>query len=100
MTNQQEEKENNSLLFYAYFRVEVATVEDVPDFGPSLPQDAFFSDPSDLRFFILAKLINAEYAALKSPKFAQPMARAREASHLLLLLIRAHEAQKVKKTWS
>ncbi|OAD80256.1 hypothetical protein PHYBLDRAFT_162905 [Phycomyces blakesleeanus NRRL 1555(-)] len=60
------------------WRVEVATVEDVPDFGPKLPDGGFFFEQSDLRSFILAKLINAEYAALKSPKFAQPMARARE----------------------
>ncbi|CAO3675418.1 unnamed protein product [Rhizopus microsporus] len=58
------------------WRVEVVTVEDVPSFGPSLPD--VFDNEQDLSNFILAKLINAEYAALKSPKFSLPMARARE----------------------
>ncbi|KAG0169913.1 hypothetical protein DFQ28_000907 [Apophysomyces sp. BC1034] len=60
------------------WRVEIVTVQDVPDFGPPLPPKGLFFDKAELRSFILAKLVNAEYAALKSPKFAQPMARARE----------------------
>ncbi|KAF7728783.1 Signal-induced proliferation-associated 1-like protein 2 [Apophysomyces ossiformis] len=60
------------------WRVEIVTVQDVPDFGPPLPPKGLFFDKVELRSFILAKLVNAEYAALKSPKFAQPMARARE----------------------
>ncbi|KAG0171682.1 Rap/ran-GAP protein [Apophysomyces sp. BC1034] len=60
------------------WRVEVVMVEDVPEFGPPLPENAIFFDKNELGSFILAKLINAEYAALKSPKFSQPMARARE----------------------
>ncbi|KAI9249448.1 hypothetical protein BDA99DRAFT_219093 [Phascolomyces articulosus] len=60
------------------WRVEVAMAEPVPAFSPPLPEKAIFFHESEMRSFILAKLINAEYAAYKSPKFTQPMARARE----------------------
>ncbi|KAI8644499.1 hypothetical protein BD408DRAFT_430459 [Parasitella parasitica] len=61
------------------YRVEVVSVQDVPDFGPPLPEkSAIFSDKSELEQFLIAKLVNAEYAAFKSPKFAVPMNRARE----------------------
>lgn len=81
-------------------RVEVVTIDSVPSFGPPLPANAIFFDESQLQSFLLAKrkslsdammlllkhvihiihklVINAEYAAYKSPKFMQPMARARE----------------------
>lgn len=68
------------------WRVEIAMAENVPSFGPSLPsENAIFFDEAELCSFMLAKLINAEYAAYQSPKFAQPMARAREGilAHLL-----------------
>ncbi|KAI7877824.1 hypothetical protein K492DRAFT_109323, partial [Lichtheimia hyalospora FSU 10163] len=68
------------------WRVEIAMAENVPSFGPSLPsENAVFFDEAELCSFMLAKLINAEYAAYQSPKFAQPMARAREGilAHLL-----------------
>ncbi|KAI9251579.1 hypothetical protein BY458DRAFT_16484 [Sporodiniella umbellata] len=58
------------------WRVEVVSIEDVPPFGPPLPD--IFENEQDLSEFILSKLVNAEYAALKSPKFSVPMARARE----------------------
>ncbi|KAI7903560.1 uncharacterized protein BX663DRAFT_423663, partial [Cokeromyces recurvatus] len=61
------------------WRVEIVYVEDVPSFGPSLPnKSALFFDRDELEKFLLAKLVNAEYAAFKSPKFALPMNRARE----------------------
>ncbi|ORZ23524.1 hypothetical protein BCR42DRAFT_319196, partial [Absidia repens] len=60
------------------WRVEIASVETVPSFGPPLPDGGVFFNDSELQSFLLAKLINAEYAALKSPKFAQPLSRARE----------------------
>ncbi|KAI9484065.1 MAG: hypothetical protein EXX96DRAFT_457437, partial [Benjaminiella poitrasii] len=61
------------------WRVEVVYVEDVPSFGPPLPnKSALFFDKNELEEFLLAKLVNAEYAAFKSPKFALPMNRARE----------------------
>ncbi|ORX45469.1 hypothetical protein DM01DRAFT_1398139, partial [Hesseltinella vesiculosa] len=60
------------------WRVEITSVEHVPAFGPPLPQHGLFFDKHQLRSFLLAKMINAEYAGLKSPKFASPLARARE----------------------
>ncbi|KAI8086015.1 uncharacterized protein BX664DRAFT_237922, partial [Halteromyces radiatus] len=60
------------------WRVEIASVDSVPNFGPPLPDGGIFYDDSELQSFLLAKLINAEYSALKSPKFAQPLTRARE----------------------
>lgn len=86
--------------FFFFLRVEVATIESVPSFGPALPEGGVFFNETDLQSFLLAKcklstlpspfwhlhiwwdscnlVINAEYAALKSPKFAQPLTRARE----------------------
>ncbi|CAO3617793.1 unnamed protein product [Mucor hiemalis] len=58
------------------WRVEIVSIKDVPTFGPPLPQ--VFYDPKELEQFLLAKLVNAEYAAFKSPKFSIPMNRARE----------------------
>ncbi|KAG0749192.1 hypothetical protein G6F16_003078 [Rhizopus arrhizus] len=49
-----------------FWRVEVVAAEDVPPFGPPLPD--LFDNADDLSEFILTKLINAEYAALKAPK--------------------------------
>ncbi|KAL9559713.1 hypothetical protein MBANPS3_000283 [Mucor bainieri] len=61
------------------YRVEIVSVQDVPDFGPPLPEkSAIFNDKKELEQFLIAKLVNAEYAAFKSPKFAVPMNRARE----------------------
>lgn len=83
------------------WRVEIVSIKDVPTFGPPLPQ--VFYDPKELEQFLLAKcklslaisreegksyfdtfffffnlVVNAEYAAFKSPKFSIPMNRARE----------------------
>ncbi|KAG2178874.1 hypothetical protein INT43_001720, partial [Umbelopsis isabellina] len=60
------------------WRVEIVANENVSKFGPPLPTGGIFYDKDQLRDFIHAKLINAENSALKSPKFAQPNARARE----------------------
>ncbi|KAI8048758.1 uncharacterized protein B0P05DRAFT_480868 [Gilbertella persicaria] len=61
------------------WRVEIVSVEDVPPFGPPLPgKSAVFFDKKELESYLVAKLVNAEYAAFKSPKFALPMNRARE----------------------
>ncbi|KAI8971972.1 hypothetical protein BDF20DRAFT_797071, partial [Mycotypha africana] len=60
------------------WRVEVVSAENVPSFGPPLPEGALFFDKKELQDFLIAKLVNAEYAAFKSPKFYVPMSRARE----------------------
>ncbi|ORZ40467.1 hypothetical protein BCR44DRAFT_28424 [Catenaria anguillulae PL171] len=51
------------------YRVAVAYQGDVPTFGPSLPPAGIFTSSSQLRDFLLAKIINAENAAFKSAKF-------------------------------
>ncbi|CAM0139563.1 unnamed protein product [Umbelopsis sp. WA50703] len=60
------------------WRVEIIYNENVPPFGPILPSPALIYSAHDLRAFLSTKLINAENASLKSPKFALPNARARE----------------------
>ncbi|SAM08792.1 hypothetical protein [Absidia glauca] len=59
------------------WRVEVTCVKDVPLFGPPVTSHTF-CDKSSLHDFLLAKVINAEYAALKAPKFTRPLDRARQ----------------------
>ncbi|KAI9224045.1 hypothetical protein BC828DRAFT_344290, partial [Blastocladiella britannica] len=59
------------------YRVSVATQQDVPAFGPSLPPAGFFVNASQLHDFLLAKIINAENAAFKSPKFLRLHSRTR-----------------------
>lgn len=74
------------------YRVTVTSSVDVPKFGPPLPNPPVFTDFSTLQKFLLAKrkciftsfkhiylVINAENAALKSPKFSKPNDRARHA---------------------
>ncbi|KAI8890564.1 hypothetical protein K501DRAFT_168533, partial [Backusella circina FSU 941] len=65
-------------IYKCMYRVEVVRVQEVPEFGPPLPEIAIFDTKEKLSHFILAKLVNAEYAALKSLKFTMPMARARD----------------------
>ncbi|CAO0795981.1 unnamed protein product [Mucor circinelloides] len=68
-----------TIMSQVVYRVEIVSVQDVPDFGPPLPEkSAIFNDKKELEQFLVAKLVNAEYAAFKSPKFAVPMNRARE----------------------
>ncbi|KAJ3412007.1 GTPase-activating Rap/Ran-GAP domain-like protein 3 [Chytridiales sp. JEL 0842] len=61
------------------YRVQVAYRNEMIKFGPSLPTPPVFYDPEELRHYLLAKIINAENAALKSPKFYKPHLRTREA---------------------
>ncbi|CAO3594710.1 unnamed protein product [Absidia cylindrospora] len=62
----------------AAWRVEITTIENVASFGPSLPGGGVSYDDSERPSFLLEKLVNAEYSALKSPKFTQPLARVPE----------------------
>ncbi|KJE89083.1 Rap1GAP [Capsaspora owczarzaki ATCC 30864] len=56
------------------YRVTVISRKDVPGFGPRLIEAYVFQKGPELREFLLAKLINAENAALSSPGF-QNLAR-------------------------
>ncbi|XP_022256785.1 rap1 GTPase-activating protein 1-like [Limulus polyphemus] len=53
------------------YKVSVTAKDDVPFFGPPLPQPAVFTKGNRFREFLLAKLINAEHACYKSEKFAK-----------------------------
>ncbi|KYQ92121.1 RapGAP/RanGAP domain-containing protein [Tieghemostelium lacteum] len=59
------------------YKVSVACKDDVGIFGPSFPKYHTFSS-SSFTDFLLAKLINGEKAALRSPVFSQKLRRTRK----------------------
>lgn len=66
------------------YKVAVTARDDVPFFGPTLPQPSIFRKGRDFKEFLLTKLINAENACYKAEKFARLELRTR-ASLLLNL---------------
>lgn len=64
---------NNETLY----KVSVTARDDVPFFGPTLPNPSIFRKGSDFKEFILTKLINAENACYKAEKFAKLELRTR-----------------------
>ncbi|KAJ7408374.1 Rap1 GTPase-activating protein 2 [Willisornis vidua] len=60
-------------------QVSVTAREDVPSFGPPLPNPPVFQKSPEFREFLLTKLINAENACCKSDKFAKLEDRTRAA---------------------
>ncbi|KAM7397423.1 hypothetical protein PAMA_005630 [Pampus argenteus] len=61
------------------YKVSVTAREDVPPFGPPLPNPAVFKKGPEFREFVLTKLINAELACYKSDRFARLEERTRAA---------------------
>ncbi|XP_057702147.1 rap1 GTPase-activating protein 1 isoform X8 [Corythoichthys intestinalis] len=61
------------------YKVSVTARDDVPFFGPALPDPAIFKKGPELREFLFTKLINAEYACYKAEKFAKLEERTRSA---------------------
>ncbi|XP_068598122.1 rap1 GTPase-activating protein 1 [Brachionichthys hirsutus] len=61
------------------YKVSVTARDDVPFFGPALPDPAIFTKGAELREFLFTKLINAEYACCKAEKFAKLEERTRSA---------------------
>ncbi|XP_030274725.1 rap1 GTPase-activating protein 1 isoform X6 [Sparus aurata] len=61
------------------YKVSVTARDDVPFFGPALPDPAIFKKGLDFREFLFTKLINAEYACYKAEKFAKLEERTRSA---------------------
>ncbi|XP_050414860.1 rap1 GTPase-activating protein 1 isoform X3 [Patella vulgata] len=53
------------------YKVSVTARNDVPTFGPSLPNPAVFEKGPEFRDFILTKLINAEMACYRAEQFAK-----------------------------
>ncbi|KAL4622502.1 rap1 GTPase-activating protein 1-like isoform X2 [Arapaima gigas] len=61
------------------YKVSVTARDDVPFFGPALPDPAVFRKGPEFHEFLLTKLINAEYACYKAEKFAKLEERTRAA---------------------
>ncbi|XP_056896275.1 rap1 GTPase-activating protein 1 isoform X7 [Takifugu flavidus] len=61
------------------YRVSVTARDDVPFFGPALPNPAVFTKGPEFHEFLFTKLINAEYACYRSEKFAKLEERTRSA---------------------
>ncbi|XP_031727681.1 rap1 GTPase-activating protein 1 isoform X10 [Anarrhichthys ocellatus] len=61
------------------YKVSVTARDDVPFFGPALPDPAIFKKGPEFREFLFTKLINAEYACCKAEKFAKLEERTRSA---------------------
>ncbi|XP_075897983.1 rap1 GTPase-activating protein 1 isoform X4 [Nelusetta ayraudi] len=53
------------------YKVSVTARDDVPFFGPALPNPAVFKKGPEFHEFLFTKLINAEYACCKAEKFAK-----------------------------
>ncbi|XP_034066861.1 rap1 GTPase-activating protein 1 isoform X8 [Gymnodraco acuticeps] len=61
------------------YKVSVTARDDVPFFGPALPNPAIFKKGPECHEFLFTKLINAEYACYKAEKFAKLEERTRSA---------------------
>uniref|UniRef100_A0A673J347 RAP1 GTPase activating protein n=1 Tax=Sinocyclocheilus rhinocerous TaxID=307959 RepID=A0A673J347_9TELE len=59
------------------YKVSVTARDDVPFFGPALPDPAVFKKSPEFHEFLLTKLINAEYSCYKAEKFAKLEERTR-----------------------
>nr|XP_061789494.1 rap1 GTPase-activating protein 2-like [Nerophis lumbriciformis] len=75
------------------YQISVTAREDVPLFGPILPDPPIFTDHSLLREFLLTKLINAEISCYKAEQFSRLELRTRSSlleSLLAELSTRSH----------
>uniref|UniRef100_A0A1A7X7W6 RAP1 GTPase activating protein n=2 Tax=Iconisemion striatum TaxID=60296 RepID=A0A1A7X7W6_9TELE len=61
------------------YKVSVTARDDVPFFGPALPNPAVFKKGCEFHEFLFTKLINAEYACYKAEKFSKLEERTRSA---------------------
>ncbi|XP_062311340.1 rap1 GTPase-activating protein 1-like, partial [Osmerus eperlanus] len=61
------------------YKVSVTARDDVPFFGPALPDPAIFRKGPEFHEFLFTKLINAEYACCKAEKFSKLEERTRSA---------------------
>lgn len=59
------------------YKVSVTARDDVPFFGPTLPNPSVFRKGPEFKEFLLAKLINAENACYKADKFSKLELRTR-----------------------
>nr|XP_056721445.1 rap1 GTPase-activating protein 1 [Euleptes europaea] len=70
---------DNPCTDHTLYKVSVTARDDVPFFGPQLPNPAVFRKSPEFQEFLLTKLINAEYACYKAEKFAKLEERTRAA---------------------
>ncbi|KAF8932775.1 Rap/ran-GAP protein [Haplosporangium gracile] len=77
------------------YSVTIACDEQVPEFGPPLPDPPIFKTSAELRAFLLCKMINGENAAYKAPRLIKPHQRARSGM-LENLVTKANTLAKVK----
>ncbi|KAK3609251.1 hypothetical protein CHS0354_006176 [Potamilus streckersoni] len=61
------------------YKVEVTARDDVPFFGPKLPQPTIFVKGPEFQKFLLTKLLNAEMASYKAEQFSKLEVRTRAA---------------------
>ncbi|XP_036394546.1 rap1 GTPase-activating protein 2 [Megalops cyprinoides] len=59
------------------YQVSITAREDVPPFGPALPDPPIFTERSQFREFLLTKLINAEISCYKAERFSRLELRTR-----------------------
>ncbi|KAK2855281.1 hypothetical protein Q7C36_007150 [Tachysurus vachellii] len=59
------------------FQVSITAREDVPPFGPPLPNPPIFTEGSVFREFLLSKLINAEISCYRAERFSKLELRTR-----------------------
>ena len=59
------------VIVFVCLQVSVTARDDVPFFGPTLPNPAILKKGPELRDFLLTKLINAEHACYKATRFAK-----------------------------
>nr|XP_057907554.1 rap1 GTPase-activating protein 1 isoform X3 [Doryrhamphus excisus] len=62
-----------------FYKVSVTARDDVPFFGPALPNPAIFKKGREFHEFLFTKLINAEYSCYKAEKFSKLEERTRSA---------------------
>ncbi|XP_071985964.1 rap1 GTPase-activating protein 1-like isoform X1 [Engystomops pustulosus] len=61
----------------AVYKVSVTARDDVPGFGPALPNPAVFQKNQQFRDFLLTKLINAEVSCYRAERFSRLQERTR-----------------------
>lgn len=67
----------NANTSFTRYRIAVSRSQDIPYFGPSIPEGAVFDKNDLFKEFLLVKLINACNASLRNEKFSAMAARTR-----------------------
>ena len=54
---------------HTVYKVAITAKDEVPNFGPPLPDPAVFQKGTDFRDWLLTKILNAEYKCHMAPSF-------------------------------